>query len=301
MRRSIDLLLLSLAAVLAVLAFGLLPRLVTPSLALDAGLVVLMAATAQLHYGLMHETMHGNIFESEAWNRRVGRLLGITLGLPFETMRFGHLAHHGFNRHDYDRPESLHDGETWRGKAPGYYFQLVIGNDLLYALAPLVLLLPMSMTPALVARMNQSPDMEWFRKAALRTFSNPKRRRDVRIDILAVVALFGFALWAWGASWPVFVACIFARWSVLSILDNAPHYGMPLDSGLDARNTRFPAIVRWLILNQNFHGEHHRAPQTHWQELPAAFAASGAAQHGSWFAAQARQFVGPVRLPEGTP
>jgi fatty acid desaturase len=52
-----------------------------------------------------------------------------------------------------------------------------------------------------------------------------------------------------------------------------------------------------MILNQNFHGAHHHAPRTHWVDLPAAYAASGAPQDGSWFTAQARQFLGPVNLP----
>ncbi|HWD48389.1 MAG TPA: fatty acid desaturase [Rhizomicrobium sp.] len=297
-RRVIDAVLLTAVAAFAVLQFGMLPALTTLNIWQAVALVAVAALTAPLHYGLMHETMHGNLFESEKANRAAGRLLGITLGLPFETMRFGHLAHHGFNRHDYDRPESLHKGEAWSGKALGYYFQLVIGNEFLYVLAPLPLLLPMSTTPKIVKYMNQSPDMEWFRNAALRTFTNPMRRRAIRIDLIAIVALFVFAFWTWGAHWEIFACCLLARWCVLSILDNAPHYAMPLDSGLDARNTTFPRPFRWLILNQNFHGVHHHSPQTPWHHLPASFAQQNTPTHGSWFAAQARQFRGPVQLPD---
>jgi fatty acid desaturase len=295
--RSIDAVLLALVAVIAVLAFGLLPALIKPNLTSDILFIVVMGATLPLHYGLMHETMHGKLFASEDWNRRVGRLLGITMGYPWETMRFGHLGHHGFNRHDYDRPESWREGQNYVTKALVYYPQLIVGNVILYVLAPLPLLLPMSTTPTVLKLMDQSPEMEWFRKAAMRTFNNPQKRRMIRIDLVATVALFAFAVWAWGASWPVFAAGIAARWCVQSILDNAPHYAMPTDSGRDARNTRFPKPFRWMILNQNFHGVHHHSPQTHWLELPHAYAASGAAEDGSWFTAQARQFRGPVRLP----
>jgi fatty acid desaturase len=100
----------------------------------------------------------------------------------------------------------------------------------------------------------------------------------------------------WGAYWPVFALGIAARWCVQSILDNAPHYAMPLDSGRDARNTTFPKPFRWMILNQNFHGAHHHSPQTHWGELPALYAKMNVPLDGSWFTAQARQFRGPVRL-----
>ncbi|HEY7977841.1 MAG TPA: fatty acid desaturase [Rhizomicrobium sp.] len=294
--RFVDAVLLALVTVIAVFAFGLFPALVPQTFGTDALFIVVMAATLPLHYGLMHETMHGNLFASEDWNRRVGRLLGIATGYPWETMRFGHLAHHGFNRHDYDRPESWHEGQAYFSKAVQYYFQLLIGNVILYVLAPLPLLLPTSTTPAVVKLMDQSPEMEWFRNAAFRTFTNPQKRRAIRIDLLCSVVLFAFAIWMWGAHWPVFALGIVARWCVQSILDNAPHYAMPLDSGRDARNTTFPRPFRWMILNQNFHGAHHHSPQTHWLELPAAYAASGEPEDGSWFVAQLRQLRGPVRL-----
>jgi fatty acid desaturase len=144
--------------------------------------------------------------------------------------------------------------------------------------------------------MGSEPETEQLRAAALRTFTNIKRRNAIRLDIVAIFALFGLAVWLWGAFWPVFAGCIAARWSVLSLLDNAPHYRMPLDSGLDARNTRLPSFARWFVMNGNYHGIHHHAPQLCWHELPAAFARAGATSEGSWFAALARQFRGPVGL-----
>jgi fatty acid desaturase len=225
-------------------------------------------------------------------------VLGILLGLPWETMRFGHLAHHGLNRHSWDRPEALRPGEARGAAAVVYYFKLVIGHAISYALMPLPALLPVSTTQHVLRLMSSGPEAEPLRTAALRTFSNMKRRNAVRFDLLAIFMLFALAVWAWGAAWPVFVACIAARWSVLSLLDNAPHYAMPLDSGLDARNTAMPSLGRLLVMNGNYHGAHHHAPQLCWHELPQAFARSGAATEGSWFAAVARQFRGPLHLEE---
>ena len=73
--RIADAVLLALVAVIAVFAFGLFPVLIPQTFATDALFVIMMGATLPLHYGLMHETMHGNLFASEDWNRRVGRLL----------------------------------------------------------------------------------------------------------------------------------------------------------------------------------------------------------------------------------
>jgi fatty acid desaturase len=252
--------------------------------------------TAPLHYGLMHETMHGHLYGDENTDRRVGRLLGVLLGLPWETMRFGHLAHHSLNRHSFDRPEALRPGQSWATAATIYYAKLVIGHAVSYALMPLPVLLPVSTTGWVVDRMGGGQEAEQLRAAALRTFTNTKRRNAIRLDIAAIFGLFGLAVWLWGPLWPVFAGCIAARWSVLSLLDNAPHYGMALDSGVDARNTTMPALARLFVMNGNYHGIHHGAPQLRWHELPGAFDGSGSALEGSWLAGIARQFRGPIPL-----
>ena len=280
----------------AALEFGLLPHLVTLNAAAAILFVIVVALTGPLHYGLMHETMHGHLFRDEKIDRPIGRMLGILLGLPWETMRFGHLAHHSQNRHSLDRPEALRPGQSRSLAAVIYYFGLVIGLALSYALMPLLALLPVSTTGWVVDRIGTGPDTEALRTAALRTFTNMKRRTAIRLDLVTIFALFGLALWSWGAWWPVFAACIAARWSVMSLLDNAPHYAMPLNSGLDARNTAMPAFARVFVMNGNYHGTHHHAPQLCWHELPEAFAGSHAPLDGSWLASIARQFRGPVTL-----
>ncbi|HEY5337975.1 MAG TPA: fatty acid desaturase [Rhizomicrobium sp.] len=294
--RQTDVVLLLATAAIAVMLFGLAPLLIHVGRLGGVGFIALAALTAPLHYGLMHETMHGNLFESKAWNRRVGRALGVTLGLPFETMRFGHLAHHGFNRHTYDRPEAMAPGQSWFSAAGLYYFMLVCGNDLLYAVMSLPLFLPESGVLWVISRTGDHPDTQAMRNAALRTFTNKARVRAVRIDVVSEIALAALAVWLWGSLWWVFAGAVVARWIVLSILDNAPHYAMPLDSGLNARNTHMPRILAWLILNQNFHGVHHHAPQTHWQDLPAAFQNAKRPLDGNWAVALVRQFRGPQRL-----
>lgn len=281
---------------IAVLQFGLLPHVASIDATGAALFIALAALTGPLHYGLMHETIHSHLFGHERFDRAIGRVLGILLGLPWETMRFGHLAHHSQNRHSFDRPEALRPGQRRWPAAIVYYFGLVFGLALSYALMPLLALLPVGTTGWVVGLVDRGPDTEALRTAALRTFTNMRRRNAIRLDLMAVFALFGLAFWLWGAWWPVFAGCIAARWSVMSLLDNAPHYGMPLASGLNARNTRLPGLGRILVMNGNFHDTHHHAPQLGWHELPAAFARSGAKIEGSWFSAVLRQFRGPVVL-----
>jgi fatty acid desaturase len=187
-------------------------------------------------------------------------------------------------------------GQSWFSAAGLFYFMTVIGNDLLYAVMSLPVFLPESGVRWVIGQMGDHEDTQAMRNAALRTFTNKQRVRAIRIDVVSEIALAALAVWLWGSMWWVFAGMVLARWIVLSILDNAPHYAMPLDSGLNARNTSMPLVIRWLILNQNFHGMHHHSPQTHWQELPAMFAESKLGYDGGWATALLRQFRGPQRL-----
>jgi len=258
--------------------------------------VLLAALTAPLHWGLMHESIHGKLMQSEAWNRRVGRWLGITLCLDWDVMRVGHLFHHRANRHERDRPEELKPGQSWWSAAGPFFFQLFGGHELGGLIAPLIIVLPLGTTEWATRRILAGEPNSEMRMVALRAFCDPARRRRIRIDFAAIVALLALAIWCWGAHWPVFAAAIAARFAVLSLLDNAPHYGTPRDSGTRACNSALPRPFGLLVLNSNFHGVHHQASDLPWQELPQAFAQTGAAYDGRWIATVLRQFRGPVRL-----
>jgi fatty acid desaturase len=159
----------------------------------------------------------------------------------------------------------------------------------------LAVLLPIGTTNWVVARLFGAGGGA-LRDAALRAFTDPQRRRRIRIDFAGMLALLALGAWCWGAHWPVLLACIAVRFTILSILDNAPHYGTPRDSGTRAFNVTMPRRLRWLVLNANFHGMHHHAPQLSWRELPHAFDRAQPGFDGSWIAMVLRQFRGPVHL-----
>lgn len=144
--------------------------------------------------------------------------------------------------------------------------------------------------------LDSSDEARQLRTAALRRFSNPARRDAIRVDAAALTLLIAIGAYLWGAHLDVFAACLVARWSIMSLLDNAPHYGLPLQSGLEARNTFLPPRLSWLVMHQNLHGVHHCNPKLHWTELPALFRSRIRSYDGSWAAAIMRQFRGPVTL-----
>ena len=282
--------LLSLVVAIALLQLFIAP-LVFPVGAWPAGaLVILCMVETPLHWGLLHESIHGNLFADSVANKRAGRLLGAFLGLSWDVMRFGHLLHHSNNRHEFDRPEAIAPGSTRARTALPYFAKLFGGHAMISALSSFGLSLPSGFVRRLI------PPVEPMRAAALRAFLNPERQARIRGDVAAIVILIATAVWCWSARWPLFAATIAARFFMLSLLDNAPHYATPLDSGTYARNTRLPLWVSCLVTAHNFHGVHHRATGLKWQELRAAFVNSGAAYEGTWTAMVLHQFRGPVVL-----
>jgi fatty acid desaturase len=207
-------------------------------------------------------------------------------------MRFGHLMHHRANRHDLDRPEDVAPGRSRLSAAPRYYFTLLGGGSLKAMLGPLAVFLPVATTERVVKNLFGA-NIDAMRDAALRAFADPERRVRIRLDFAGMVALMVLSVWLWGAAWPVLAACILTRFMMLSLLDNAPHYGTPKDSGTRAFNTTLPRPLRWLVLNGNFHGVHHYAPQLSWLELPRNFRGGF---DMPWIRMVFRQFRGPMRI-----
>jgi fatty acid desaturase len=284
------------AALLAiVIGVALLQFFVAP-LVLPAGtwtalaLIALCMASTPLQWGLMHESIHGNLFSDVATNRRAGRLLGWFLCLSWDVMRFGHLLHHSNNRHEFDRPESIPPGGSRARAVVPYFAKLLGGHALISASSSVGLALPPRIFRQLI------PKVEPMRAAALRAFTNRERQARIRTDVGAIAVLLVIGSVCWGVQRPLFAAAIAARFLMLSLLDNAPHYETALDSGTYARNTSLPRWASCLVTGHNFHGIHHGATGLKWQELSSTFAQKGAQYNGSWTAMVLRQFRGPVAL-----
>jgi fatty acid desaturase len=254
----------------------------------------LAALSAPLQWALMHESIHNHLARTFAINRWLGRLLGWTLGFSWDVVRFGHLMHHRFNRHDLDRPEQLRPGVSWLAAAGSYYLQLLGGHALMsVAAAPVMALAPrlaVSLAPQsgeASRRMNIAASSYFLRRA---------RRRRILGDLAMILVLASLALFAWRAHPMVLLAMLAVRLMMLSLLDNMAHYGTALDGGFAGHNMNAPRALRWFLLNQNFHGLHHQNPALRWFELDAHFQSNGEAYSAGWFAALLAQLKGPTAL-----
>ncbi|HJQ55410.1 MAG TPA: fatty acid desaturase [Vineibacter sp.] len=284
---------------LAVLAVAVTAHLVVPLVVLPysgvaaAALLGVAVLLMPLHGALLHEAVHGRLLAGERANRLIGRLLAVTGGVGFEIVRYGHLAHHRYNRHALDRPDVL-EGDRPLAARIGYYFGLLGGIYLVEVASTLLSLLPRWVLIPRIGRLAASGEASVVAVIdGMQRAVGDVRLDRARIDCLCMLALYGVAFWLYGTAWPLLLALIAARALIVSVLDNAPHYGTPLGTNAPVYNLRLPRWAALLILNQNLHGTHHRRPGIPWQALPGAFAAGDKGYDSAYATAVLRQFRGP--------
>lgn len=250
------------------------------------------------HWGLIHESIHGQLLPQRRLNEWLGRSLAIAFVLPYDAVRFGHLMHHRFTREPHDRPD-VHDGVTHPVLARiGYYMHLLGGFYLVEVALPVVTFLPAARVCRLIAHKLRSD--EPIGRDVQRLFvgfaGNPERRMRMRRDWLLSIALHACAFYLYGAWWPVLAITMFLRGVWLSVADNLPHYDVTLDEPERARNFRAPAIWQPVLMNHHLHRLHHQHPTLPWTALPALarddVKASATAHDASYFRAALRQFRG---------
>jgi fatty acid desaturase len=272
------------AALLALVAVAVLIQFIAwPLLLRQWGVSVLwiivpLVMLTPMHWGLIHESIHGKLFPQRRLNEGFGRALAIAFMLPFDAVRFGHLMHHRYTRERYDRPD-VHDGVTPRVLARiGYYAHLLGGLYLGELVLPLLTFLPASWVSRLVARKLRSdePTGQDIQRLFVAFAENKDRRNRLRRDWVASVAMHAGAFYLYGAWWPVLAATMFLRGLWLSIADNLPHYDVALDEPQRARNFRAPAIWRPVLMNHHLHRLHHQHPTLPWTALPELARANAA-------------------------
>jgi fatty acid desaturase len=286
----------SFALVVAALAglsvqLAVLPLWLLPADPAFGWLLVPMALVSTPFWSLIHEAIHGTLLRERIWNDRFGRILAIGYGAPFVLLKSAHLLHHRYNRTRRDRTE-IYDPATssWAATAPGYYFHL-LGGLYLAEVASLLLVAAPRRLWRYLARLLDSPGT--FGGMLLGGISR-RHLREFRADAMAVVLVYAAAGFAYGRHLWMLAAALAARGVLISVADNAYHYGTRLDARLEAMNLRLPRPLEQFVLAFNLHSVHHRHPGLPWYELRSAFAADGDEFHLGWFTATARQLSGPI-------
>ena len=266
-------------------------------LGLLAGILVSFLVLTPMHWGLIHEGIHGRLLAGAGVgpgaNRAASRILAIFFGLPFELVRFGHLVHHRFNGHVHDRPERIKTGESRWTSCARHYSHLLGGHYFTIGIIGLLMFCPGSVRRWVLERAlaDDGAEAHAITRAALNWSGNHRLVGRARVDFLACLALGAATVFAYGVYWPLFAATLLARAFVFSVLDNLPHYGTTGRGDDSAYDLHLPAWAAWLVLHHNLHRAHHEHPEIAWTEVRQS--RSDAPLHGSYVRAALRQFMGP--------
>lgn len=262
-------------------------------------LIVPIVLLTPTHWGVIHESIHGQLLPQRTVNENVGRALSILLALPFEAVRFGHLMHHRFTREPYDQPDILQAGERrWLARLR-YLGMLCGGLYLGELLSPCIAFLPVKLVQRLASHtFNAAGEQgDEIRRRFVDFASSAQRRKQTRLDFLATLAIYGAAFALYGRWWPVLLLICYLRGVWISIADNMPHYGVALDRPGRAHNFNLARGWRTVVMNHHLHGLHHLHPTLPWSALPRLAAdaedAGAMVDGGGYFSALVRQFRWP--------
>jgi fatty acid desaturase len=243
-----------------------------------------------LHWGLIHEAIHSNLFPKRRTNEFFARLLSVMHGLPFDATRVCHLVHHRFSRHSYDRPD------VYAGRGPyvlawlRYRGRLFGGAYLGVLVSPFIAFVPLSIGVRLMKNavpIDENGDRAVRRMFVALTQNIPKRRRTRR-EFAMTLLLYGASTWIYGTWWPLLLASMCVRGVWHSIADNTPHHGVSLNEPERARNYSLPWVLQLLVMNHHLHLTHHRYPTVPWTSLVAISETDP--PHDNYFRAAFRQF-----------
>lgn len=257
-------------------------------------LLMFLVATPTI-WGLIHEGIHGHLLRQPLANRTVSRVLCVLLGFSFDVVQFGHLIHHRYNGHKYDRPDRVIPEEpAWKNWLR-HWAHLLGGHYLFTVIVSAVVFAPSRVRQRALqhSMAGSKADIVAIRHAALKWFSDPNRIARIRVDCVAGMLLILLSVADYGAFWPAVVLAFCGRALVYSTLDNLPHYGVRGRGDQAAKNLSLPGWASLIVLHHNLHRVHHERPYLPWRAVPEHFGA--AATDGNYLCAAIRQFAGPTR------
>lgn len=270
----------------------ILPLLLLPISLWWAMLLLPLAAFNNPFWSLVHEAIHDMFHPSRRLNRAAGRVLSLFFGAPFLVLRLSHLLHHKLNRALIEATEVYAPQSRSRARAALGYFAHIFGGLYLLELAsPLMFFLPRAVLHRMEKKYFMGADVPGN---LMRGLMRDAAVREMRIDGIAIIALFSASVWSYGAHWPLLAAALAVRAFLISFLDNVYHYATPIGDTFYARNLSLPRPFSASLLHFNFHGIHHRNPAIPWTGLPAAFREQHLVFDGGYLTAALGQFSGPI-------
>lgn len=243
-------------------------------------------------WAFVHEAIHGTLFTNRTANGILGRINAILFGASFHLLRIGHMLHHALSRTPRERSEVYLPGLDNRAVfTVGYYFRLMGGLYLYELIGGLLFLLPQKWILRFSSKIASEHNVvEFLVERLLKADILP----SVRLDEFLALGIYGLAFTLYGKYAWMLALALFARGFLISIMDNVFHYGTPLGKPDISRNLALPTWASRMILNFNFHSNHHLCLSVPWHLLPAVQNQEGKLNKASLIPMLVYQFNGPI-------
>lgn len=243
-------------------------------------------------WSLIHEAIHKNLFENKKWNERAGRFLSILFGADFDVLRFGHLMHHRYNR-DWESEVYQRDESHPVTASFNHYIKMLGGLYLSEVLASFLrAFLPVSLSKKMLPYIFEK---EAHLRAAERKLYKGNSVRKGRLSMLFVLFIAGSSIMLYGAQAHFLWVFFLGRAFIISLHDNAYHYGTKPDNSQPAKELKAPEWWSAFMLRFNYHKTHHLHANLPWYHLPQKQVEAGTYQdQESWAKAVLIQLKGPI-------
>ena len=210
--------------------------------------IVIIGLCIQAMAILMHEALHGNLFRRRTLDQWSGFLLAVPAFFSMAAYEVAHLNHHRHTRTEKDQDEISNLCRTHAQYVVLYYSWFLVGTFLYMFIVP------------------------W--KAL--GIASPKGRKRIFIEYSLMLFLYAavvFTAISSGHLWWLLLYWLIPA-QIATALSNvrglAEHLGTPGEGDAIARTRTVTSngLVSFLMLNLNYHLEHHLFPAVPWYNLP---------------------------------
>ena len=258
------------------------------------GVGVVFSYVMLTDYALLHEGTHNTLHPARRGNYWLGFIAGVWFPAPFSLVHYAHRSHHRFNRTDAEMFDMYYPTDNRVLKCLQWYSILC---GFFWPLVPLGALL-ITFTPGIL-RTRLLSDASPARGMYYLTRMPPVIVRRVRVETVAILAIFGGLFWTLQLSWLsvlVCYACFSFNWSTRQYIT---HAFSPREVIEGAFNLRHNWFMDWWLLHGTWDLNHHRHPGASWYYLPRL--SPDDAPQRSYFWQYFRQWRGPSPVSQPAP
>jgi fatty acid desaturase len=210
--------------------------------------VLVIGVSLQAMVIVMHEALHGNLFRRPPLDRWIGFVLALPGFFSISAYKVAHLNHHRYTRTEKDQDELPNYCRTQQQYIALFYSWFIFGTPIYMFIVPWKALAIASPTD---------------RGRVITEYSFMFLIYATAIGFAIGTGHIGWLLWYWLI--PVQVAVVLSNVRGLT-----EHLGTPGKGDVIAKTRTVTSnwLVSFLMLNLNYHLEHHLFPGIPWYNLP---------------------------------